>query len=83
MRDESNYTFDEFLTDNKKHTEWKPEKLVRSLNKVISEKLPLEKRIRNYQKLFFYPANSCWKEWKRAKHSFIFADTEPYSNLKK
>lgn len=48
-----NYSFDNFLTNQKMHFVWKPKKLISKIRKIISRELPDAKRLKSYKKLFF------------------------------
>lgn len=47
------YNFQEFLADPEMQLPLTPEKIIKRLRKIISSSTPNEKRIRNYEKLFF------------------------------
>jgi hypothetical protein len=76
----SGYTFNQFLKDDVKHVEYKPEKLVKKLNQIVSRDEQMQKRVRAYQKLFFEKlgANSFKRKDISYEFPLIFVRTSPY-----
>lgn len=82
----NNYTFDQFLSDNNKHKNWKIGDLIEILTKVILPLYSDEERKQSYQELFFGSLSDSdlkkmdlWVVNPLHRNPFLFVDSSPYA----
>lgn len=78
----NHYTYDEFLKDESKQINWKPEDILQLLSEIISDKNTLDARISKFKELFFVPIPKNNLEHVTEvydSHQLVFVKTAPYA----